>query len=104
MKLKDFNLENIKNYFEGNLGLLKSKLNLEPLHIKEQIVYRALHCPPSCQRTGTCHYCGCDRDGKLYVHKSCNRGLTLPDIMDEESWKQYKKKQIENDKKNFELP
>ena len=104
MKLKDITLKNISEFIEGNFKYLMDTFKTLPKHEKEQVLWRASKCPPSCSRTGMCHYCSCDYPAKLYVHKSCNKGLTLPDIMDEESWKQYKKKQIENDKTNFELP
>lgn len=99
MQLKNISLEKIRDYLEGNLRLSLSKLGLQPIHIQEQVIYRAENCPEECKQANKCKYCGCDREGKLYVTKSCNRDKQLPDIMDEGSWNLYKEK-LKSEKTN----
>lgn len=90
MLLKNIKPEKIRDYLEGNIKLALDKLGLQPEYIQEQIIYRAENCPDECKNTGKCKYCGCDREGKLYVNKSCNKSKQLPDLMGEEDWIKYK--------------
>lgn len=83
------NLNNIKQFIEGNLNMLEDELLGKPNYYKEQILYRISKCP-DCNRLGKCIVCGCDVPGKHYVATSCNSGDRFPDLMNEEDWKLYK--------------
>ena len=85
------NLNNIKQYLEGNTEMLKDKLGLQPDYYKEQIAYRMLQCKDDCVPKGECLYCGCSLPGKMYVTQSCNYGSRFPDLMNEDNWNKYKK-------------
>jgi hypothetical protein len=90
-------LPNLKAYIEGNTRYILDKLNndhisafvgVTPL-IREQIAYRMDVCKDSCPTK--CKHCGCNTPGKFFVDKSCGGGK-YPDIMSEEAWAEYKKK------------
>ncbi len=100
MRFKDITLSNVASLIEGYGKLLLDRFGILEKHEKEQLLWRASKCPPICARTGMCHYCSCDYPAKLYVNKSCNKGLSLPDLMSKEDWEKYK---IENVKKITEL-
>ena len=70
---------NIKQFLQGNLRWFGDYFNLLPLHLKEQVLYRASICK-ECVHYRKCKYCGCDLPGKFYVDKSCNDGKLFPDI------------------------
>ena len=81
-------INNIQEYIEGNLKMLGDKLKIIPEHESEQVRYRAEICKNDCVKHGYCVNCGCDLPGKFYVVKSCSK--RFPDIMDAESWEEYK--------------
>lgn len=83
---------NIKKFIEGNLKMLGDELNILPKYQKEQVIWRSILCKDDCLASGKCKYCGCSVPGKLYVKKSCNNGEIFPDIMSEEEWGEFKKK------------
>lgn len=80
----------IFQFIEGNLKMLGDKFNMIPEHTQEQILYRSEICKNDCVKYGYCVNCGCDLPGKFYVKKSCNAGGRFPDLMDAESWEEYK--------------
>jgi hypothetical protein len=86
-----FTISNIKQYVEGHLKMLGDKLNIIPEHESEQVRYRIEKCKNDCVQYGYCVNCGCELPGKFYVKKSCNKGGRFPDLMDAESWDEYKK-------------
>lgn len=93
MKLKDiFSLKNIKSYLEGHSRLWYDRFIGLPPHMKEQITYRLAKCKDTCVKEGKCKYCGCPPHKKAFVIKSCNEGKIFPDIMSENDWKAFKKK------------
>lgn len=96
MKLKDLTTSNIQSFFSGYWGLFLNKLNLQPEHIQEQIIFRAKNCPSECAQTNSCKFCGCDRDGKLFTFQSCNLEKNLPNLMEEKEWNEYKLKNKNN--------
>lgn len=91
MKLSDITWDNVKAFFEGNTKMYGAKFDLVPKHVQEQVKWRAFFCKDDCMVDKKCTYCGCKVPGKLYVTKSCNGGERFPDLMDEETWKEYKK-------------
>jgi len=97
MKLKDITLHNISNYIEGNFKWLGDQFNMLSSYTKEQILWRASNCPPSCAKNRKCEFCGCDYPQKLYVRKSCNKDKKLPNLMEEQDWINYKQK-LKNDR------
>ena len=82
-------LNNIKSFLEGNFQLGLESLNLQPLHLQEQIAYRRLLCKDDCAITDKCIICGCDFKGKTSVKKSCNEER-FPDLMSHVEWDKYK--------------
>lgn len=82
MKLRD-----IYNFFQGHTSKILDDLDVQPEHLKEQILQRASKCPKSCQTKKRCAHCGCAYPAKLYNTKSCNN---LPDLMSEEQQTKYK--------------
>ena len=85
-------INKVFQFIEGNLKMLGDKLDLISEHEREQVFYRSEICKNDCVKYGYCIQCGCDLPGKFYVKKSCNKGTRFPDIMDEEDWNEYKKK------------
>ena len=83
-------LKNIHSFLEGNYQLILEKINIQPLHIQEQIAYRRLICKDDCAVENYCIYCGCDFKGKTSVQKSCNNGERFPDLMDKKEWDEFK--------------
>jgi hypothetical protein len=82
---------NIISFIEGNTQLLLEEFDLQPEHIKEQIVYRRLLCAEDCAITGLCIKCECNFKGKTSVSKSCNPER-FPDLMSAKEWEEYKLK------------
>lgn len=82
-------IKNIKSFLEGNLQLGLEQLNLQPLHIQEQIAYRRLLCKDDCAIQNKCIICGCDFKGKTSVQQSCNPER-FPDMMSKVEWDKYK--------------
>jgi hypothetical protein len=89
--MKKITLKNIKQFLEGNIQMHLDGLGLQPEYYKEQIAYRMLTCQ-DCLKKNKCHYCGCDVPGKLYVKESCNDGKRFPNLMNENDWNEYKKR------------
>ncbi len=90
LQMGKLTINNIREYIEGNLNMLKDEFFGKPYYFKEQIIYRQSKCT-DCYRLGKCLTCGCELPGKHYVVKSCNNGLRFPDLMNEEDWNEYKK-------------
>lgn len=82
-------IKNIKSFLEGNIQLGLEQLNLQPVHIQEQIAYRRLLCKDDCAVNNQCIKCGCDFKGKTSVQKSCNPER-FPDLMSKIEWEQFK--------------
>lgn len=82
--------QKVFQFIEGNFKMLGDELGLLPQYKREQVMYRAEICEKDCIEYGYCVNCGCSVPGKLYVTKSCNDGYRFPDLMDEESWEEYK--------------
>jgi hypothetical protein len=82
-------LHNIKSFLEGNGQRVLEELQLQPLHIQEQIAYRRLLCKDDCAKTNECIKCGCDFKGKTSVRESCNTER-FPDLMGKMEWDKYK--------------
>jgi hypothetical protein len=82
---------NVYQFLEGNIKMLGDKLDMLPIHIKEQVLFRSKKCENDCMKLGYCVHCGCDVPGKLYVKESCNNGSRFPDLMEKEDWEKYKK-------------
>jgi hypothetical protein len=90
---KEINLQNIKNYIDGNLRYLKSKIaNLEP-HIQEQIEYRLYLCRNDCKVKGECINCGCNFPDRLYSFTTCN-SARFPNLMNKGEWEIFKSNNI----------
>lgn len=83
-------IKNIKSFLEGNIQLGLEQLNLQPLHIQEQIAYRRLLCKDDCAVNNQCIKCGCDFKGKTSVQQSCNPDR-FPDLMSKIEWDKFKK-------------
>lgn len=67
-----------------------------PSHIWEQIVFRrnqVMLKSPKCWSEGKCQECGCEILGKTMEDRGCSNKETpcYPDMMNEHSWKIYKK-------------
>ena len=82
-------IKNIKSFLEGNIQLGLEQLNLQPLHIQEQIAYRRLLCKDDCAVNNQCIKCGCDFKGKTSVQQSCNPER-FPDLISKLEWDKYK--------------
>lgn len=82
-------LHNIKSFLEGNGQRVLEGLQLQPIHIQEQIAYRRLACADDCAITSECIKCGCDFKGKTSVRESCNPER-FPDLMSNSEWIKYK--------------
>ena len=82
-------IKNIKYFLEGNGQRVLEGLQLQPLHIQEQIAYRRLSCKNDCDKTNKCIKCGCDFKGKTSVRESCNPER-FPDLMSNLEWIKYK--------------
>jgi hypothetical protein len=94
--MAEINLKNIKAFIQGNYRLIVDKLPKEfiprlmklPVYKREQVAYRSEVCGESCKTK--CSYCGCSTPGKWFVDKECGAGK-YPNMMDEQSWEQFKK-------------
>jgi hypothetical protein len=91
MTIKDITFDNIKNFIIGNIQGLLMDNGLTEKHFIEQVMYRKTQCPKSCEINKQCAYCGCSYPYKLTLTKSCNKSISLPDIMSKEKWENYKK-------------
>lgn len=83
------NLHNIKSFLDGNGQRVLEGLQLQKLHIQEQIAYRRLVCINDCAKQDKCIKCGCDFKGKTSVRESCNLER-FPDLMSNLEWIKYK--------------
>ncbi len=92
MNLRDITFSNIKDYIQGYSRWFQDHWRILPDYTKEQVLFRASQCPPECARNQKCHFCKCDFPAKLFVDYSCNKGQALPNLMNEEEWKNYKTK------------
>lgn len=92
MKLSKITIKNILSYIEGQSKWLASKFIDLPQHTKEQILYRLDKCKNTCVKEGECRFCGCPPNKKAFVVKSCNEGKIFPDLMNEDEWEKFKKK------------
>jgi len=82
--------KNIKAFLEGYSKLAFDGLIGLPIHLQEQIAYRASKCP-DCVKAKKCQHCGCSVPGKFYVKASCNNGERFPDLMEKDDWDRYKR-------------
>lgn len=97
MKLEEITLSNIKSFFQGQARAYLDKIDLFPLHKKEQVFYRIYLCRDSCVPFKYCTECRCPALKKSYATKSCNLEK-FPDLMGEKEWTDYKLKKNINEK------
>lgn len=97
MDINDITLNNIKAFFTGNFRMFYDKLVGLPLHLQEQVRYRAAKCEDcmtvghKTKGPGHCKECGCSVPGKWFVSKSCNNGKRFPDLMEKDEWDNFRK-------------
>ena len=92
MKIKDIlNIKNIAHYIEGNAKFYYDKLIGEPQYLREQRLWRLHQCQDDCVVEGTCKYCECPTEKKVFQDESCNEGERFPDIMNNIEWDKFKK-------------
>lgn len=92
MKLKDINIYNLKSFLQGNFYYYVEKLGIYPDYKREQILYRLDQCKNDCVPNGKCKECGCPTKKKVFASTSCNKGKRFPDLMNQEDWEEFKKK------------
>lgn len=100
IKPANLSLSNIKAVIQAYFRKAKliSGFSL-PSHIYEQIIWRrtqVMETSPECWRDGTCKVCGCEILGKTMEDRGCEASKVMlpecyPDMMDEITWKLYKK-------------
>tara|TARA_R110000851_G_scaffold315229_5_gene477627 strand:+ start:17531 stop:17821 length:291 start_codon:yes stop_codon:yes gene_type:complete len=89
MTKKQWTVDNISSFLEGNLKWAKSKLIDVPVHIREQLQHRENLCGDCIANEG-CIKCGCPPAKKRFVKKSCNLER-FPDLMNADEWNEFKK-------------
>lgn len=89
-KKREITLRNILSFLEGNTKYLFNLFGLYPTYKQEQVLWRLNICKLDCIKNGECEYCGCPPEKKAFVEESCNHGDRFPDMMDKETWEQYK--------------
>lgn len=97
------NLHNIKRFLQGWIRYILYQLSktkyfkkvsetslalLEP-HKKEQFEWRLMTMKKECLKGGHCVICGCQTPQLQMSDEACE-GACYPDMMDVETWKQYK--------------
>jgi hypothetical protein len=98
-KKKLINAENIRNFIEGNLNLLKQNTSFMKLktHIQEQAIFRAAQCI-NCLELGQCTECGCATPGLFYAPSKEDPKNKWGKMLEEKEWQLYK------ETNNLEIP
>lgn len=89
-KKPELTWDNVKSFLEGNISYYKQYFLSSPPYLQEQYHYRLSVCRDSCIPNDSCEVCTCPPIKKAWVTKSCNNGEKFPDLMDEESWEDFK--------------
>jgi hypothetical protein len=93
-KIKQITPKNVHAFVQAHYRKYKDELgDLEP-HIKEQVLWRSVKAK-ACTENKSCLYCGCStEDLELYfADLGCKKpeDPCYPNMMDKESWENYKK-------------
>lgn len=92
--MKKIRFKDIYNYLEGNARMVLTKFGKSPSHIQQQVEYRLSKCQKDCVIVGRCKECTCPLPNRAFTTASCNKDR-FPDLMDAESWEEFKKENNE---------
>lgn len=88
---KKITITDMSNFIAGNTSMYLNRENI-PLHVREQILYRALRCA-TCTYNGKCIHCGCPTPNMFFApHKQdSERKWPAKFIINEDEWNKYKR-------------